>query len=146
MIRGHSKPFYSYPADPEFDAEGNCISALDWRGNRFHVGETVMYCIGAGRGQRMAIGQVLEMQAEPRKTKTERLIRPGETPTRTYETTWEKTPRLIELIEVEEHYHDFKIKVLTEETSGEWDGEKRTRPAWPQPVNMTAIPQVEEAA
>lgn len=42
---------YQCPAHPELAPEGHVASAVDWRGNRFRIGDTVMYCIGASRGQ-----------------------------------------------------------------------------------------------
>lgn len=87
--------------NPEY--EGNtCVSATDWLGNRFRVGEMVMYCVGAGRGQLMAIGRVLQIQIDA--------------------------------------YDNIKVQVLTEKTSGRWNNTQRTRPAWVNPMNITAIP------
>ena len=51
----------NYPHSPEYDEEGNIVSAIDWLGNRFYIGERVLYCISAGRGQQMAIGVVQEI-------------------------------------------------------------------------------------
>ena len=86
--------------NPEFE-DGVCVAATDWRGNRFSVGDMVMYCVGAGRGQMMAEGRVLQ-------------IRPGK-------------------------YTTIEVQVLTERTSGAWNNGKRTRPAWVNPMNITAL-------
>jgi hypothetical protein len=93
------------PTNPEYDGN-ECVAATDWLGNRFRVGEVVMYCVGAGRGQMMAIGRVLKIDYDA--------TRP---------------------------YDSFKIQVLTEKTSGNWNNEKRTRPAFVNPMNITAITQ-----
>lgn len=98
-----------HPSAPVFDTDGACVGATDWRGNRFRVGDKVMYCIGAGRGQVMAIGEVLQMEHKTVK--------------------WGDRTR-----------DEFRVQVLTEATSGSWGNEKRTRPAWVNEMNITAIP------
>lgn len=90
-----------HPSNPEYE-DGVCVAATDWRGNRFRVGDLVMYCIGAGRGQMMAEGRVLR-------------------------------------IEMDTFYNNLKVQVLTERTSGSWNNEKRNRPAWVNPMNITAM-------
>ena len=89
------------PSNPEYE-DGVCVAATDWRGNRFCVGDMVMYCIGAGRGQMMAEGRVLQIRTNT-------------------------------------SYPEIEIQVLTERTSGLWNNEKRTRPAWVNPMNITAV-------
>lgn len=91
----------NWPSDPEFDPDGTCFAARDWLGNRFVVGERVMYCVGAGRGQLMAIGKVLKIVPEGR---------------------------------------GIKVQVLTERTSGAWGNGARSRSAWVNPLNVTALP------
>lgn len=103
-----------HPSNAERNEAGECIAATDWLGNRFAVGETVLYCIGAGRGQLMAIGKVLKMWAEDK-------------------VVWDHDLR--------KHVPgaDIKVQVLTERTSGGWDSGPRTRPAMVTPLNITAI-------
>ncbi len=91
------------PSNLEYQGD-TCVAATDWRGNRFCVGDMVMYCIGAGRGQMMAEGRVLHIRKNL-------------------------------------SYPQIEIQVLTERTSGSWNNGKRTRPAWVNAMNITAIPQ-----
>jgi hypothetical protein len=110
--------------DFEYDAYGAIASAKDWRGNRVYVGDKVMYCIGAGRGQMMAIGTLLE-------------IRIDERPYTDY-----GGQRHVERI--------IKTKVLTEATSGLWNNASRSKPAQVNPMNITALstlsPGIEQEA
>lgn len=94
---------------------GEVVSALDWLGNRFSVGDTVLYCVGAGRGQLMAYGKVLKIRACAR-------------------TKWD--PEVRDVV----HFEDITVSVLTERTSGEWDNGKRSRPGSVNPLNITALP------
>lgn len=97
------------------------VEVTDWLGRPVHVGDRVMYCIGAGRGQMMALGTVKAMRGR------EIQIREFNHETRTwsaYFMSWE-----------------IQIQVLTEKTSGAWDNAKRSRPAWVNPMNITALPQ-----
>jgi hypothetical protein len=93
-------------------------SAVDWLGKRFSVGEKVLYCIGAGgRRQRMAIGTVKAMRAR-----------------QTYDYNLEgamKAPLPADW--------EVEVLVLTEQTSGVGNN-KRTKPAWVNPRNVTALP------
>lgn len=131
------------PADPAFDANGVCISAADWLGERFAVGEDVIYCIGAGRGQMMAIGRVLQIKAEPMQNDRYRDPYPGEEPTR-HVMHWVNSARVpIPVVDLHEPYHDITVQVLTRKASGHWNNRERTRPAWVNPMNITALPITE---
>jgi hypothetical protein len=126
------------PANPIFK-DGAVASAEDWLGNRFAVGEQVAYCIGAGRGQMMAIGTVLEIRAKAMKGNRYRYAVPGEVPTRVVD--WSHVGRgKVHLIDLDEDYHAISVKVLTRKTSGNWNNEHRTRPAWVNAINITALP------
>lgn len=128
------------PHSPEF--EGNrCVSAVDWLGNRFRVGEQVMYCIGAGRGQMMAIGEVIQIKHEVRQHRSYRDAEPGEEPdwggwTDTRGHTWPAR------MSVYTDYDYVTVQVRTLKTSGHWGNEERTRPAWVNPMNITALSAV----
>lgn len=139
-----------YPTDPVFsdtpvygtrdsyDAENNykaikvpdenvrldVLSATDWLGSAFRLGDTVMYCIGAGRGQMMALGTVQAIRAWYRKRLVSRdWSVPGDRSRDVYEAYW-----------------DVEVQVLTQKTSGAWNNKERTRPAWVNPMNITALP------
>jgi hypothetical protein len=127
--------FARHPTDPGFAADGSVVSAVDWLGNRFQVGDMVMYCIGAGRGQMMAHGRVLAITSEQKTWLQHRVAEEGEEPTRVLD--WRDPP--VAIVEYRVPYDDIKVQVLTERTSGRWDNEKRMRPAWPNPMNITAI-------
>ena len=108
MSHHPSDPFYTEepapaPGEPESTAPvyREVDSAVDWLGNRFRVGEKVIYCIGAGRGQMMAIGTVVKMRAENVK-----IYHDPKGQVRT----------------------DVTVQVLTEKSSGHWGDERRTRP------------------
>lgn len=99
------------------------LSAVDWLNQRFHLGDTVMYCIGAGRGQMMAIGTVKQIRAKKRA---------GWHWEKQPDTTWERVDD-----NLDDPYTEIEVQVLTEKTSGSWDNTKRTRPAWVNPMNIT---------
>lgn len=127
-----------YPSEAEFDAEGNVISAEDWLGNRFGVGDLVMYCISAGRGQMMAIGKVQSLRIDLN-TKTKRVSNPD----------WveNRDPWRDHTIIVPAPTHEWvvQVQILTDCTSGHWSNERRTRPAWVNEMNITAIRGIEGA-
>ncbi len=138
-----------HPSRPGYDINGSgtVLSAVDWRGNRFHVGDTVMYCIGAGRGQMMAIGEVVKIESTPSSRKYLRYcLQPGEEPDDyqfqrdpdTNRVTWVKDPDKGYKHE-EMPYDRVAVQVLTHKTSGSWDNKKRTKPAWVNPMNITAL-------
>ncbi len=102
-----------HPRDPEFNEDGDCCAATDWLGQRFAVGDRVMYCVGAGRGQMMAIGRVVKIEATPGRV-------------------WDN--------EVCAYGYRFRVQVLTERTSGCWNNKRRSRPAWVNEMNITALP------
>lgn len=108
-----------YPSEATFSPTGDPIYAEDWLGNRFGIGQTVMYCIGAGRGQMMAIGTVVKMRVQS---------------SRYYSSQPASPPNKDSVIEVQ---------VLTQATSGHWDNGPRTKPAWVNEMNITAIPGLE---
>jgi hypothetical protein len=98
------------------DEFGKIVSAKDWLGNTVRVGEKVLYCIAAGRGQMMAIGTLLEINIVERE----------------YGDWCDPSIKHVE--------RELKTKVLTEKTSGQWNNEKRTKPANVNPMNITALP------
>ncbi len=75
-----------------------------------------MYCVGAGRGQLMAYGVVKQIRTTPGRHYNYEL-------------------RDYELVD------DIEVQVLTSATSGSWNNDKRIRPAWVNPLNITAIPE-----
>lgn len=109
------------------------LSAEDWLGNRFAIGDTVMYCIGAGHGQMMALGVVQQIRAIER----QRL--------RSWE--WQDEPNGYKrrINEVWDNYWDAEVQVLTTRTSGSYGNKQRTRPAWVNPMNITAVKGVQLA-
>lgn len=125
------------PHTPGYDGN-KVVSAVDWRGNTFRVGEEVLYCISAGRGQMMAIGIVLAIKVE-QLFRSENVecdsddpdgqVRPWFDPDHYYKTI--KTP-----------YDDITVQVRTLKTSGRWSNQERTKPAWVNPMNITAITPV----
>lgn len=138
MTNGDQQGYHTSPSDPEFREDATVRSAVDWRGNRFAVGEQVMYCIGAGRGQVMAIGEVLKIEAKRNQRNWFRDPEPGEEPNAF---GWDYTTqtRTVPLVEVEHWYWSITVQVHTKITSGRWGNEERTRPAWPNPQNITAL-------
>lgn len=112
------KPIFPDVTEIATDATGTtwqiAQSAVDWLGNRFAVGEKVIYCIGAGRGQMMAIGKVIQIRARVSQT-------------------WDRDSR--EMVPV----WDVQVQVITERTSGHWDNSARTKPAWVNPMNITSV-------
>lgn len=119
--------FYTESGGYGYTYRTDVISAEDWLGHRFSVGETVMYCISAGRGQMMAIGVVQQIRA--RTYDQGFWTWEGEYPDRTrfYTKTGERT--------------DVEVQILTSGTSGNYDNKARTRPAWVNPMNITALPE-----
>lgn len=98
-----------HPSLPELDQDGTVLAATDWLGNRFAVGELVLYCVKDGQGQMMALGRVLKIKTE---TKYDYFSNP------------------FELV---------SVQVLTAKTSGQSNNTTRTKPAWVNPLNITAI-------
>lgn len=98
----------------EYRTDG--VSAVDWLGNRFKLGDLVMYCIGAGRGQMMALGRVQRIRAHKQSP------------------YWDAEARK----QVKDGWRwEVEVQVLTERTSGRWGNEARTKPAWVNPMNIT---------
>lgn len=124
------------PHSPERDSTGRVVGACDWLGRRFVLGDTVMYCIGAGRGQMMAIGTVEEIASITETRWQHRPPKPGETPTRTITST---DPPIL-LVDEEVPFDRVSVRVHTLVTSGAWDNARRTKPAWVNPMNITALP------
>ena len=54
--------YYTGKGYGAYEYRTDVLSAEDWLGHRFAVGEKVMYCIGAGHGQMMAIGEVKQIR------------------------------------------------------------------------------------
>lgn len=118
-----------FEGTPEEDSEGrllHVVGAQDWLGGTFRVGDRVMYCIGAGQGQMMAIGVVQKMRAKM-----------------VQRTQWDPSSmswvQNVSIWEIE-------VQVITEKTSSGWNNEKRTRAAWVNPMNITALPAVDTSA
>jgi hypothetical protein len=112
-----------YDTQPTHRTDG--LSAVDWLGRRFHLNDRVMYCIGAGRGQVMAIGTIQQIRAQRRMQYQ-----------RDPETGWPVSPR----VELGYEFSEIEVQVLTEKTSGHYDNTTRTKPAWVNPMNITALP------
>lgn len=126
-----------YPSEVALDGDGNPISAEDWLGNRFGVGDLVMYCISAGRGQMMAIGRVKALR-----------IRENSKTQRVYSDEWEDDLHRRKkswMEDVPQHLWVVEVQVLTDRTSGYWGNERRTRPAWVNEMNITAVTGIERA-
>ncbi len=98
--------------------DGEIVGAYDWLGDPFYVGEQVLYCIGAGRSQLMAVGECLEIVGEPSHRRVKN--------------------KVLDVWEIQE-FTSVKVKVRTLKTSGEWGNEERTRPAWVNPLNITSL-------
>lgn len=98
----------------------DALSAVDWLGNTFKLGDRVMYCIGAGRGQMMALGTVKQIR-------TKNVV--------FYSYDSSKGRYQVPGVEVE-------VQVLTEKTSGNWNNGERTKPAWVNPMNVTALENI----
>lgn len=127
------------PHSPQ-TVNGEVVSAVDWLGNRFQVGDKVMYCISAGRGQMMAIGEVIQIKNEVKQSRRSREAEPGEEPDTQY-TALNGTH--YRSVYVYTPYDDVTVQVRTLKTSGRWNHEARTKPAWVNPMNITAIKPVE---
>lgn len=129
---------YKWTPDPphvsERDPDGNVIAVTDWLGGTFRIGDQVAYCIGAGRGQVMAIGKVLQIKCEVRERTDYRPPNPGEQPNYTYPLSDRTAVRYRTLYDV------ITVQVLTLKTSARYSHGKRTRPAWVNPQNITALP------
>jgi hypothetical protein len=132
------------PHSPE-EKNGKVVSAVDWLGHRFSVGERVMYCISAGYGQMMAIGEVIQIVKEVKQARSYREAEPGEEP---------EFPGYRAIngtvypgrMSVYTDYDDITVQVKTLKTSGHWNNRERTRPAWVNPMNITALNPAATAA
>lgn len=126
------------PGEPAIrDNDGTLLALTDWRGNTYRIGDTVMYCISAGRGQMMAEGRIVQFREEPAWRWNLRTPEPGDEPN--YHTHG-GTP----YIRQREDYVVYGVQVLTSRTSGRWNNEARTRPAWVNEMNITALPILAE--
>jgi hypothetical protein len=99
------------PNEPEFGSHGEVLSAVDWLGQRFGLGDVVIYCIAAGKGQMLALGRVVDFEYIPEQRNA---MRPA----------WVRAAELY-------------VRVLTERTSGRWNNVERSAPAWVNPMNVT---------
>lgn len=126
-----------HPSKPESDANGKCIAALDWRGNRFAVGDKVLYCISAGRSQLMAVGIVVQIKAA---VAYRNVHQPCDADDPEAETG--RDGSCYRRISVP--YDEVTVQVRTLKTSGRWDNTERSKPAWVNPANITAITPVGE--
>ncbi len=128
--------FNRHPSNPEYGNDGAVLAATDWRGNRFKVGDTVLYCISAGRGQMMAEGVVVQIRSQRRVNRVRRPARDGETPTYSFTLS---SGDVWEGVEEETFYDDITVQVHTRATAGRWDNQARTKPAWVNSMNITAL-------
>lgn len=112
------------------DEEG-LVGGIDWLGNAFRIGDLVMYCISAGRGQMMAVGEVVAIRAKPvTEWANQDEYAEWHAGTRTrenYRPRYEIVDAVVE------------VQVLTAKTSGSWDNKARTRPAWVNSMNITSM-------
>lgn len=118
--------YYTPKGYGSYEYRTDVLSAEDWLGHTFAVGDTVMYCIGdGGRGQQMAVGTVKQIRSrvyaigrwdygDPVDYKNKKFVKTGE-------------ETLVE------------VQVFTSKTSK--SNYKRTMPAWVTPENITAIPE-----
>ncbi len=109
---------FKHPPFPVFrPGSGELVAARDWLGNTFAVGDVVLYCVGADRGQMMAVGRVVKLEIPELGYDAQRAIDSGR-----------------------EVRREVCVQVLTAKTSGHWGNGPRTRPAWVNPMNITALP------
>lgn len=120
----------NFPNQAIFDGE-DVLSAVDWLGNRFGVGDVVAYAIGAGRGQMIALGKVQKLRVDEHS-----------------KTAWFYGPPALRSVVrlVSPENWNIEVQVLTEKTSGNWGNGKRSRPAWVNPMNITAVNGFERGA
>lgn len=118
---------------------GRVVSAVDWLGNRFAVGEKVFYCISAGRGQMMAYGLVQSIKVEQLFRTDEIEADPDELGATTR--PWFQPGTYFKTIKVP--YDEVRVQIRTLKTSGRWDNAERSKPAWVNAMNITAIKTVE---
>jgi hypothetical protein len=113
------------PREPMFLAStGECVSAVDWLGNRFHVGDRVLYSIHAGSSTEVAIGEVLAIKSEHHERS--RVGRNHPDGTEMWRSAWDK----------------ITVTVLTEKSSGSGTSRlARTRPAQVKAQNVTWVPE-----
>lgn len=145
-MRQHAphSPVYEFV---EGSGKSVCVQATDWLGNTFRLGDQVIYCIGAGRGQMMAIGEVTQIVSDHKSRTTWRHPVSADEPTVLRDTyiyatrSYAETP----MVETLEEWDEIAVQVLTKMTSGHWNNEQRTRRAWVNPMNITALPVKQEA-
>lgn len=114
-------PTYHQPGGYGTNYRTDGVAAVDWLGNPFRLGDLVMYCVGAGRGQMMALGRVKQIRAHEVDDWDYRIV--------DGQRKWTQDGKR----------WDVEVQVLTEQTSGHWGNEKRTKPAWVNPMNITAF-------
>jgi hypothetical protein len=117
----------AFPNKAALDQDESVVAATDWLGNRFKIGDVVMYCISAGRGQMMAFGRVQKMRF----------------PEFDVGQHWDNATMAYTPLDTSER--QVEVQVLTESTSGNWNNEKRTRASWVNPMNITAVIGMEKA-
>lgn len=114
---------------------GKWVSAVDWRGNRFAVGDEVLYCVADGYSYCTAVGRVIEIavktiqrrrDVETTADDPEGHHRPWFDPDRYYRT---------------EHFpvDDVRVLVQTLQTASHGDKGPRAKPGWVNPWNITAL-------
>lgn len=126
-------PTYHQPGGWGDSWRTDVLSAVDWLGNTFKLGDKVIYCIGAGRGQMMAIGTVRQIRAKDVQYRDWSQSALDDKTGQSRETVV-KTRTEIE------------VQVLTEKTSGHWGNRERTKPAWVNPMNVTSLENIAESA
>ncbi len=105
-----------HPSSPEFDEHGMCVSAVDWLGNRFRVGDPVLYTINGDGTREIALGKVIYIAVAQR-------------------VDWTGLP-----------YDEVTVQVLTAGTAAPYDANARTKPAWPRATNITAVAGLDAVA
>lgn len=105
------------------DEKEGLVGGIDWLGNEFRIGDLVMYCISAGRGQMMAVGEVVAIRAKP----ITEWVNRDELGTEGYRPRHRLVDARVE------------VQVLTAKTSGHWNNRARTRPAWVNEMNITSV-------
>jgi hypothetical protein len=123
------------PHSPQ-SLNGKAVSAVDWLGNRFAIGDTVVYCISAGRGQMMAIGEVVQIKVEQKFTRSQVPADADDPDAVQYYDS-------VEYYRTVQHpYDEITVQVRTLKTSGRWDNKERSKPAWVNPMNITSFRNV----
>ncbi len=122
-----------FPHSPQRDDKGRVISAVDWLGNRFHVGDHVLYSIHHGDTHMMALGEVLQIKAVMRPAKKYRDPEPGEQP----DFVNDLADPPIGLVKYTTFYDEVTVRVRTLRTADPYCKGERKGGAWVNPNNIT---------